>query len=246
MPRRIIAFVLLAIVFAALFVRLGFWQLSRLSQRRARNALVMARLAEPLVDLTSLPPDSASVLRRARVAGTPDYDHEVILAARSYEGSPGVYLFTPLRIAGRDTAVLVNRGWIYAPDGVTVDTRRWREPDTSFVGYADLLPRGGSSSSKDVLRREQRIARQLDDVSIASLIPYPVSRLYLVATEQDTLIPVAQRVARLTPPPLDEGPHLSYAIQWFAFAAIALIGAGAVAIRRERVDGVGQRVEGRR
>jgi cytochrome oxidase assembly protein ShyY1 len=53
-------------------------------------------------------------------------------------------------------------------------------------------------------------------------------------------------VARLTPPPLDEGPHLSYAIQWFAFAAIALIGAGAVAIRRERVDGVGQRVEGRR
>ena len=28
-----------------------------------------------------------------------------------------------MRIPGRDTAVLVNRGWIYAPDGMTADTR---------------------------------------------------------------------------------------------------------------------------
>ena len=37
--------------------------------------------------------------------------------------------------------------------------------------------------------------------------------------------------ARLPPPALDEGPHLSYAIQWFSFAAIALIGGTAVAVR---------------
>ena len=232
MPRRLVAFVLFAFVAAALFVRLGFWQLSRLSQRRALNALVMARLAKPLVSLTSLPADSSSVLRRAETAGTPDWDHEVILAARSFNGSPGVYLYTPLRIAGRDTAVLVNRGWVYAPDGATVDSRRWREPDTSFVGFVELLSRGVPSKTNGVLRKDQRIARQLDDVSIAALIPYPVSRLYLVATQQDTTLPVDQRVARLSPPPLDEGPHLSYAIQWFSFAAIALAGAGIVVARR--------------
>lgn len=231
MPRRIVVFVLFAIVAAALFVRLGFWQLSRLSQRRARNALVTARLKLPLVSLTSLAPDSSSVLRRASAAGTPDYDHEVILAARSYEGSPGVYLFTPLRIAGRDTAVLVNRGWVYAPDGATIDRTRWRDPDTSFVGYADLLPGGASSAARGVLRKDQRIAREVDQQSVAALVPYPVSRLYLVATQQDTLIAPGQRVARLSPPPLDEGPHLSYAIQWFSFAAIALVGAAAVAVR---------------
>jgi surfeit locus 1 family protein len=232
MARRIVLFVLIAVVFAALFIRLGFWQLSRLAQRRARNALVTARLRQPLADLTSLPADSSSVLRRAEAAGTPDYDHEVILAARSYEGSPGVYLFTPLRVAGHDTAVLVNRGWIYSPDGVTIDTHRWREPDTSFVGYADLLRRQDvPSPTSGILRQDQRIARQLDQGAIANLIPYPVSRLYLVATQQDTALPVAERVQRLSPPPLDEGPHLSYAIQWFSFAAIALIGAGAVAVK---------------
>lgn len=235
-----IVFVLLAVISAALFVRLGFWQLSRLSQRKALNALVTARLSEPLVDVTSLPADSASVLRRARATGTPDYAHEVILAARSYEGSPGVYLFTPLHIAGRDTAVLVNRGWIYAPDGMTIDARRWRDPDTSFVGYADLLPElSEPSPTSGVLRRDQRIARRLDEGAVASLIPYPVSRVYLVATEQDTVVPVSQRVARLSPPPLDEGPHLSYAIQWFSFAVIALVGAGAVAIRKEQDVGRG-------
>jgi surfeit locus 1 family protein len=230
MPRRIVVFVLFAVVFAALCIRLGFWQLSRLAQRRAQNTVITARLAQPLVDLSSLPPDSSSWLRRARIAGAPDYDHEVILAERSYNGSPGVDVFTPLRIAGRDTAILVNRGWVYAPDGVTVDLRQWREPDTSFVGFVEILPWSVGTGS-GVLRRPQRILRRLDEQSVASVLPYPISRLYLIATAQDTTVPSRQRVARLPPPSLDEGPHLSYAIQWFAFAAIALVGAAAVAVR---------------
>jgi surfeit locus 1 family protein len=231
MPRRILTFLMLAAVLAAACIRLGFWQLSRLTQRRARNSVVSARLAKPLVPLVGLPQDSASVLRRAMISGTPDFDHEVVLAARSYQGSPGVYLLTPMRIAGSDTAVLVNRGWIYAPDGVSVDLRGWRETGTSFVGYAELLPPGRSSTPDGVLRHDSRIARELDLVTVNSLLPYPVSPLYLVATAQDTTKPVSERVARLPSPTLDEGPHLSYAIQWFAFAAIALIGGAAVAIR---------------
>src|SRR5690349_4489528 len=109
MPRRIWTFLLLAVLVAAGCIRLGFWQLSRLGQRRARNALVQARLAEPLAALPTLPPDSTSRLRRASVSGSPDFDHEIILAARSYQGSPGVYLFTPVRVPGSDTAILVNR-----------------------------------------------------------------------------------------------------------------------------------------
>jgi surfeit locus 1 family protein len=184
-----------------------------------------------LVPLTTLRSDSASVLRRANVSGNPDYDHEVVLAARSFQGSPGVYLFTPLRLASSDTAVLVNRGWIYAPDGVSIDSRRWRESTTTFVGFAELLPLGEMSNPSGVLRREMRVARQLDLATVQSMLPYPVSRLYLVATVQDTTRPAGERVARLAPPGLDEGPHLSYALQWFAFAAVALIGGATVAIR---------------
>jgi len=231
MPRRILTFLILAVVLAAGCIRLGFWQLSRLAQRRARNAVVSERLVKPIVPLVSLPPDSSSVLRRAMISGTPDFDHEIVLAARSFQGSPGVYLLTPMRIAGSDTAILVNRGWIYAPDGVSVDLHGWREAGTSFVGYAELFPPGRSSTPDGVLRHDSRIARELDLVTVNSLLPYPVSPLYLVATVQDTTKPVGERVARLPAPTLDEGPHLSYALQWFAFAAIALIGGAAVAIR---------------
>ena len=231
MPRRVMSFLVLAVIFAALFIRLGFWQLSRLSQRRARNALVAKRLALPDVPITTLSADSASRLRRVSVTGTPDFAHEIILAARSYQGSPGVYLLTPVHVPGRDTAVLVNRGWIYAPDGTTVDASRWQESTTHFEGYADLLPGDTRRAPDGVLRRDARIARVLDYPTVSSLLPYPVSPLYLVATAQDTTKPVAQRVERLGTPALDEGPHMSYAIQWFAFAAIALIGGGVVAAR---------------
>jgi len=229
MPRRVVSFLVLAVIFAALFIRLGFWQLSRLSQRRARNALVAKRLALPDVPITTLSADSASRLRRVNVTGTPDFAHEIILAARSYQGSPGVYLLTPVQVPGKDTAVLVNRGWIYAPDGTSVDASRWQESTTRFEGYADLLPGNTRTAPDGVLRRDARIARALDYATVSSLLPYPVSPLYLVATAQDTTKPVAQRVERLGTPALDEGPHMSYAIQWFAFAAIALIGGGVVA-----------------
>jgi surfeit locus 1 family protein len=231
MPRRLVFFLLFAVVLAAGCIRLGFWQLSRLSQRRARNRIVTARLAEPLVPMTALRPESSSVLRKASVTGVSDFDNEIVLAARSYQGSPGVYLFTPVRRPGSDTAMLVNRGWIYAPDGVSVDLRGWRESTTTYTGYAELLPLGNAQRPSGVLRREARIARQLDAATLTSMLPYPVSRLYLVATVQDTTRPVSQRVARLSSPALDEGPHLSYALQWFAFATIALVGGAVVAVR---------------
>ena len=44
----------------------------------------------------------------------------------------------------------------------------------------------------------------------------------------------ADRPARLSAPPFgDQGPHLNYAVQWFSFAAIALIGTPLV-VRRQR------------
>src|SRR5919202_1288184 len=98
MPRRLVIFVALALAGAALFVRLGFWQLSRLHQRRQRNALVMARLASPPVEWNALPHDTAARYRRVRIAGRPDYDHEIVLVGRPREGSPGVNLVTPLRV----------------------------------------------------------------------------------------------------------------------------------------------------
>ena len=233
MKKRLAVFVALAVCVAIVCIRLGFWQLDRLAQRRERNRVVAARLAEAPAPLTSLPNDSASRLRRAFVSGTPDYDHELVLAPRSHEGSPGVHLVTPVRIAGRDTAVLVNRGWVYAPDAITVDRSRWHERATSFTGYAEIAD---GNSEGVVLREDPLVLRRLAIGAAARALPYPVSPLYLVATAPDSATPASARLARLPPPTLDEGPHLGYALQWFSFAAIALIGATVVVVRSRAVE----------
>lgn len=221
---RLRIFVLLAVVSAAVFVRLGVWQLHRRQERRAQNSVIAARQREAERDISSFPMNDTAGLRfrRVRVAGTPDYDHELILAARSHNGAPGVNLLTPVRITGRDTAVIVNRGWVYAPDGATIDEAKFRERDSVFVGFAEEFP---SATGVSYTGKPSVLAR-LGAGAAAKAVPYPIALFYVVALGDST--GAADRPARLSVPPLDEGPHMSYAIQWFSFAAIALAGAAFV------------------
>src|SRR5688500_17253159 len=122
MSRRNGLALVLAVGAAAVFVRLGLWQLDRRAERRAWNRGVAERLVAPPVPLDSLPSDPARARwRRVQIDGRLDLGREIALAARTYGGSPGVHLLAPLRRAGRDTAILINRGWVYAPDGATAD-----------------------------------------------------------------------------------------------------------------------------
>lgn len=230
---RLRLFVLAAVAAAALFVRLGIWQLSRLHERRAQNALVLSRLDSAEVDFWSLPRDTALArYRRVRITGKPDYAHELLWAARINNGSPGVNFLTPVFVPGHDTAVLVNRGWIYSPDGATVDETRWRESDTTFTGYAQELP---SLPGNAYSTRPKTLAR-LGYAAVAKALPYPVSPTYVVMLGDSAVGP--DRIVRLGIPPLDEGPHFSYALQWFGFAVIAIAGAVFVVMQdRERRAG---------
>jgi surfeit locus 1 family protein len=222
-PRRLIAFVVLAIILGALFVRLGFWQLARLEERRTENRTLAAQLGMAPEPFTTIASISGGANRRARVEGVPDYASEFVVTGRSRNGSPGVHIITPLRMPGMDTAVLVNRGWVYSADAATIDLSQRREGRTSFSGFTQQL----SSGTATVVRG--RGLRPLTLDGVRQLVPYPVYTLYLVAQDSAT----ANAPARLPLPALDEGPHLSYAIQWFAFAVIALGGTVAV-IRRSR------------
>jgi surfeit locus 1 family protein len=226
MRRSTIAFLGFAIVAAAICIRLGFWQLDRREQRRARNAVIAERMKSAPVDASSLTDDTTARFRRVRVTGRPDFEHEFLLTLRGNRGSPGADIITPFRIPGSDTAILVNRGWIYSPDGMTADLVRWREPDTTFMGYVASFEAGQPGDSI----RNQGI-RRLGYEAAARAVPYPIKRFYVVAVNETTLVNGTTGVVRLEPPKLDEGPHMSYAFQWFAFAGIALIGGGIVAAR---------------
>ncbi len=230
MQRRIVAFVVLAVALAALFIRLGVWQLDRLRERRAHNAELAAGLTLPAVPFEQLGRGDGT--RRAIVAGTPDYEHEFVVSGRSMNGSPGVYIITPVRIDA-SRAVLVNRGWVYSPDAATVDLSLWRESRTRFTGYTMATSLGHSAQD---LQTKGRAIRSLATGAISKMVPYRTEHLYLVARDSGD----AGTPARLPEIELTDGPHLSYAIQWFCFAAIALIGTGAVVARarRARRDGV--------
>lgn len=242
MPRRMLLFLAAALIAAAIFVRLGIWQVSRLHQRRALNAVVASRLDSTLVDARSLPRDPiAARYRRTHLVGRADYARELIVAARTNAGAPGIWLLTPVHIPGTDTVAIVNRGWVYSADAATVDPSRYREGDTLDVeGY--VLPfehaRGPAA-----LGARPRTLRAADSAAVvdsagAPALPYMIVAL---ADSMRRTHPAAHDSAthppeRLSPPPLDEGPHLSYAIQWFSFAAIALAGAG-IAVAKSRSAG---------
>ena len=231
MKRRNVLAAILAIVTALAFSRLGVWQLHRLHERRARNTALAARLKTPAVPLTQLPADSASAhWRRAIVHGTYDFDHEIVLSGRSNDGSPGVQILTPLHPDSGGRAVLVNRGWVYSPDAASVDLGKWDEPPHATVsGYVEDFVEGGRGIVR--LPSHPNTWTRLDAKELSAAFPYPITPYYLVAL--DTLVESRRMhgIASTTPvrlvlPVMDDGPHLSYAIQWFTFAAVALVGVG--------------------
>jgi len=262
-PRtRIVSLGILAIIIAGVCIRLGLWQLDRLHERRRDNARIAVGIVGAPVDMEMVGGDSSrSRALRVRVRGDYDFDNEIVLINRSRDGAPGVHLLTPIRRAGQDTAVLVNRGWVYSADGATVDPTRWREPvAASGVAYVSWLPSTGTrqsgqrTASSAVVSASRRVAHA-DRDAVARLVPYPIAPYQLILLDSTAVADAGAayggvgvgpmgtaeaidttRPVRIPLPALDEGPHKSYAIQWFAFAAIALIGTGAIA-RKEWAHG---------
>jgi len=218
-------------LFAVVCTRLGFWQLSRLAERRAFNAQLTARLAAPPTPIEMLPADTATGhYRRVSAHGVFDYARQVVLATRSSMGSPGVHVLTPLRLDD-GTLAMVNRGWVYAPDAITIDGAKWREHEGDSVtihGYAETW----SGRERTPLPDAQRALRALDSSRVARLVGAPV-RPYFIAQTSDSAV-ATDRPVRLGEPELAEGSHKGYAIQWFSFALVALIG-GSLLVREEVV-----------
>ncbi len=227
----IIVFGTAALILTAVFTSLGIWQLRRLGERRAQNAMLSARRFLAPLNLDSVPGDTAAVkFRRVRVKGAYDYSREFALTLRTRNGSPGVNIITPLKRAGIDTLVLVNRGWIYAPDGMSADLSRWREGDSvDATGFIETFQPGRGFAAASPGRA--RAYRWLDRAQIERDVEQPVSGFYVVLAPDSNseYVPRPDRAESRIPPrveprSLDEGPHKSYAIQWFSFAAISIFG----------------------
>jgi len=215
-------FVGFGIILALTFISLGFWQLARLAERRTLNDSLRSRAETAPIAFADLPKDSSAArFTRVKVDGTYDFAHEIVLTNRTRNGSPGVHIITPLRMPGSDTLVLVNRGWVYAPDGMTAVLTRWREAESvTGDGFVqNLTTRAGQARSA----RRPNAYRWMDRPTLSQAFPYPIAGYYIVLIG-DGKPQVANVPPRLEVPPLDEGSHLNYSFQWFSFAAISIIG----------------------
>jgi surfeit locus 1 family protein len=225
---------LAVLIVAGVCIRLGFWQLDRRDQRLARNAVLVERMDAPPITLTRPPADTAGLTyRRARVRGRLDHARSVILAGRSHNGAPGVHVLAPVR--GGGGAILVNRGWLPSPDAASADLDPLRVAgEVEVEGVLLPFPETGGEGTRPAAFRTTWF--RLDGVGIRAQFPYPVAPLYLQATSRpvgDAGPDTARTFPVLLPPPApDAGPHLSYAIQWFSFATIFLVGWLVMVLRR--------------
>jgi surfeit locus 1 family protein len=227
---RWLVLTVLIVLMTIVFLVLGVWQLQRRSQRLAANALITARLNQAPLNVSGevLDPDTVD-LRRATVKGTFDYDQEIVLRNRTWNELPGVHVLVPLRITGSDEAILVDRGWIPYDAAAPADRAKFHNSAGEVEVYGVLRlsqTRKGSLSPADPLPSlAHRVDtwHRVDLPKIRQQLPYPLLDVYM---EEDVRPGETARVFPKQQPDinLDEGPHLGYAIQWFAFALIAVGG----------------------
>ena len=224
-----VAGTVLALAVALVCARLGIWQLDRLDQRRQTNAAIAERLSGATITLRDMPQDTAGLLyRTVEIEGRYDVGRSIVLRGRAHEGMPGVHVLTPLRLPN-GSAVLVNRGWVPSPDAATVDLDALPPPAPDRVeGIALPFPADGVAV---VDENAFRVTWTILDLSaLRRQFPYPLASFYVQALPTDDRAATVPRP--LPPPKLDDGPHLGYAIQWFAFATIAVVGWASVVLRR--------------
>lgn len=184
----------------ALMLRLSWWQWNRHLEKQELIKVLDARLHEAPTPLSEVKerPVSQLVHKRLRVEGEYDFDREVVLRNRRYEGMAGVHVLTPLKIPGEERRLLVSRGFLPLVDAEQAARRKYHSPaGQTFVGLvkepltAHLLapkdPEPTAGSWVDAWLRPdlQKIAKQL---------PYPLFPFYVELMDEEDLGKVREKI----------------------------------------------------
>lgn len=223
---RWLGFAALAVALAVVFVQLGLWQLDRRESRLDRNSRVIAsREAAPVpvdaVLATDRPVADDDQYRPVTATGTYLSDDEYLVAGRSLDSRVGFLVLTPL-VTDTGGTLLVVRGWVPAPSaGADVPPEVPDAPSGEVTVEGRVRPsEAGRGAVREAALGSWTSVRVIDVAGIAGELNRPTYGGYVELVTQE---PAADPgLSPLPLPVVDEGPHLSYGVQWFLFAALAI------------------------
>lgn len=214
------------------FVNLGFWQVHRLQERRDANALITARqVAAPValdqvLDQDATPAEVAeATYRLVTVSGTYRVADQVLIRNRTNGGAPGFRVVTPL-VRPDGSAVAIDRGWIplHYGDGDQASPSRYAPPagEVTVTGIVRETQRQEGLGVSDPPTGTLPAMARIDVPRLQAQVDLSLLPVYVELTSQQPAQPDGSP-APIPPPPLDDGPHLSYAGQWFIFATLTTV-----------------------
>ncbi|HEY0518414.1 MAG TPA: SURF1 family protein [Ilumatobacteraceae bacterium] len=223
-----IAFHVLVVILVVAMVNLGFWQLRRLDHRRQFNANVRANANQPVASFDTVEPafgnPSSVEWRRIQVTGTFDPDRQFEVVNRSQSSVPGRNIVDALRLTN-GSLLLVNRGFLPQTDRAPAVPRG----PVQIVGRLRQTERRGIGQTADASTGVLTQIRRIDIDVLSKQFDAPVAPMYIEQLESSPADDPS--LEPIVAPTLDEGPHLSYAIQWFFFSLCAVVG-WVLAVRR--------------
>jgi cytochrome oxidase assembly protein ShyY1 len=203
------------------------WQYTRGVDRHARNNVIEERIAQSPIELSARDADPVNnEWQSVSVNGRFDSNQQILLRNRYSEGKYGYEVLT-LFTSNSGEKFWVDRGWVQAGATATTppEVTKVPETDVSITGRFRLdssLPRGSFFAlpgDGQGLVSELNAQSQLD-----------TEKFYidLLSGSDPSLTPSVP--AQL--PPLSDGPHMAYALQWLFFGGLIVY--GRILIRRTR------------
>lgn len=203
------------------------WQYTRGVDRHARNNVIEERIAQSPIELSARDADPVNnEWQSVSVNGRFDSNQQILLRNRYSEGKYGYEVLT-LFTSNSGEKFWVDRGWVQAGATATTppEVTKVPEVDVSITGRFRLdssLPRGSFFAlpgDGQGLVSELNAQSQLD-----------TEKFYidLLSGSDPSLTPAVP--AQL--PPLSDGPHMAYALQWLFFGGLIVY--GRILIRRTR------------
>lgn len=221
---------MVALAVAGGCIALGNWQYAKFERKEAAQAELDRRAADAPITLGGVLVDAEALRARPVVVrGRFEAGRQFLVDNRIHREQAGYHVVTPLQIEGSETRVLVNRGWVpalarhsdvpaVATPGGTVELR-----GIAVVPGSRFFTLGSEADSS-----WQQVWQNLDLARFARLAGYPVQPVVLQLAAD-----APAGFARDWPRPDDRKErHLSYALQWYGFAASAVLIWLALAWRR--------------